>query len=382
MSQPCRSIDIITCEYPPDVGGVADHTRGLAASLAATGVDVHVWCPPGGTAVPADSGVVVHELPDRFGPEALRALQHGLDTRPSPRRLFVQWVPHGFGRRSLNVSFCAWVWRRAWLHHDRVEVMVHEPYLAFDRRRLRQSGAALLHRAMLATLLASASAVWLATASFEPYVRPYGLGRSLGFGWLPLPSPLTPTTDDGLVTRVAARWRHPVVAHFGTFNPLVTATLAPVIEQVLEARPDVTWLLIGRDGERFAAEIAACAPRVAARVIATGTLDVEALSAHVLAADVFVQPYPDGVTARRTTATALLAHGRAIVTTDGYLTEPFWRSDGGVRLAAAGDVRALAAATLDLLADAAVRATLADGARTLFARRFSTARAVAALQAG
>ena len=81
MSQPCRSIDIITCEYPPDVGGVADHTRGLAASLAATGVDVHVWCPPGGTAVPVDSGVVVHELPDRFGPEALRALQHGLQQR-------------------------------------------------------------------------------------------------------------------------------------------------------------------------------------------------------------------------------------------------------------------------------------------------------------
>ena len=31
----------------------------------------------------------------------------------APRRLFVQWVPHGFGYKSLNMPFCLWVWRRA-----------------------------------------------------------------------------------------------------------------------------------------------------------------------------------------------------------------------------------------------------------------------------
>jgi glycosyltransferase involved in cell wall biosynthesis len=375
------AIDIITCEYPPDVGGVADHTRGLAAALAAAGVGVHVWCPPGASAARCEPGVVVHVLPDRFGPAALQALQHGLGARPAPRRIFVQWVPHGYGRRSLNLPFCAWVLRRARLHRDRVDVMVHEPYLAFDRRRIRQSGAALLHRVMLTTLLAAASAVWLATASFEPYIRRYAFGRPLGYGWLPLPSPLAPTADLELVSCVAERWCSPVVAHFGTFSPLVTGTLAPVIEQVLAARPEVTWLLIGRDGERFAIDVARRAPHLADRIVPTGTLDADLLSAHVLAADVFVQPYPDGITARRTTATALLAHGRAIVTTDGYLTEPFWRDDDGVRLAAAGDTGALAAATLDLLEDPVARARLVTGAQAMFTRRFSTPRAVAALQA-
>ena len=172
-----------------------------------------------------------------------------------------------------------------------------------------------------------------------------------------------------------------MVAHFGTFNPLVTTMLAPAIVRVLDARPDAMWLLIGRDSERFAGEIARHAPHVADRVTATGTLDADTLSAHVLAADVFVQPYPDGVTARRTTATALLAHGRTIVTTDGHLTEPFWRTDDAVRLTPAGDPDVLAAAAIDLLGDPVARARLAGRATAMFARRFSSAGAIAALQA-
>jgi glycosyltransferase involved in cell wall biosynthesis len=375
-------LHVITCEYPPDVGGVADHTQGLAAALAAGGVAVHVWCPPGVGRPVETPGVTVHVLPDRFGPVALRALQRDLDLTPAPRRIFLQWVPHGYGRRSLNLAFCVWMLRRARAHGDRVEVMVHEPYLAYDRRHLRQSGAALGHRVMLATLFAAAARVWLATPSFEPLVRPYGLGRALGYSWLPLPRTLACTADSDLVARIAARWPAPVAAHFGAFGPLVTETLAPVIDRVVAARDDVTWLLIGRGSEQFARDLGTRSPRLADRLVPTGTLDAEALSAHVLAADVFVQPYPDGITARRTSAMALLAHGRAIVTTDGYLTEPFWRTDGGVRLAPAGDAAALADTTLRLLENDAERARLGAGAHRMFDCRFSTARAVAALHAG
>ena len=372
------ALHVLTCEYPPDVGGVADHTQALAGALATSGVAVHVWCPPASGPPARATGITVHVLPDRFGSQAVRALQHELDQAPAPRRIFLQWVPHGYGRRSLNVSFCAWVLRRARRHGDRVEIMVHEPYLAFDRRRLRQSGAALVHRVMLTTLLAAAARVWLATPSFEALVRPYGLGRRLEYGWLPLPSPLVRMANSDLVSRVGARWRAPVAAHFGAFGPLVTATLGEVIERVLASRGDVTWLLIGRDGERFARELTERSPRLADRLVATGTLDADTLSAHLLAADVFVQPYPDGITTRRTSATALLAHGRAIVTTDGYLTEPFWR-EGGVRLAPAGNAAALAETTIRLLDDAEERARLGLQARRIFDGRFSVSRAVAAL---
>ena len=48
MSATPGAFHLITCEYPPEVGGVAEHTRSVATGLAAAGVSVHVWCPPGG----------------------------------------------------------------------------------------------------------------------------------------------------------------------------------------------------------------------------------------------------------------------------------------------------------------------------------------------
>ena len=127
VSQPCRSIDIVTSGTPPTwaawpITRAASPPAWRRPALTCT-------CGVGreGSPVRSIRASWCTELPDRFGPEALRALQHGStrDLRPGGS---VQWVSHGFGRRSLNVSFCAWVWRRAWLHPTiRVEVMVHEP---------------------------------------------------------------------------------------------------------------------------------------------------------------------------------------------------------------------------------------------------------------
>ena len=46
-----------------------------------------------------------------------------------------------------------------------------------------------------------------------------------------------------------------------------------------------------------------------------------------------IQPYPDGVTSRRTSVMACLSQGRAVVTTAGRLTEPLWPASGAVALA-------------------------------------------------
>jgi hypothetical protein len=36
---------LVTCEYPPQVGGVSDYSLAVATGLAAAGQTVHVWCP-------------------------------------------------------------------------------------------------------------------------------------------------------------------------------------------------------------------------------------------------------------------------------------------------------------------------------------------------
>jgi glycosyltransferase involved in cell wall biosynthesis len=95
---------------------------------------------------------------------------------------------------------------------------------------------------------------------------------------------------------------------------------------------------------------------------------------------VFLQPYPDGASARRTTLLALLQHGRAIVTNCGPRTEPWWRESAAVELQPASPA-ALAAAVESLLDNAQARLDLSARARTMYATRFDASHTVAALLA-
>jgi hypothetical protein len=127
---------ILTCEYPPDCGGVGDYTAQVAAALAAAGDSVTVFCPPrprasGRTFQPgADSaGVELVGLDDVYG----RASRRTLDERLTRGRstILVQYVPTGFGLRGANIPWCRWLLDRAKRHGDDVHVMFHEPYFEF-----------------------------------------------------------------------------------------------------------------------------------------------------------------------------------------------------------------------------------------------------------
>ena len=115
------------------------YTGQLARALAAAGDDVHVWCPGG--ARPVARGVSVHAALGSHVAADLRRVDAQLDACPGPRRLLVQWVPHGFGYRSMNLWFCLWLARRA-----------------RARRPRRADGARAVHGVQLA--LADAHARW------------------------------------------------------------------------------------------------------------------------------------------------------------------------------------------------------------------------------
>src|SRR6266700_1765774 len=140
---------IITPEYPPQSGGVSDYTRLVAEGLAAEGDRVHVWCK---SAEDREGRPQAHSTVSVHRSES-HSLGKALDEFDPPRRLLVQWVPHGYGYRSMNLPFCLWLWNRSWRCGDRVELMVHEPFLAFGEGSWRQDAAALVHRLMTVILL-------------------------------------------------------------------------------------------------------------------------------------------------------------------------------------------------------------------------------------
>ena len=370
---------IIACEYPPQIGGVSSYVASVASGLGAAGHRVHVWCPRANGPRPEPPGVAVHGELGRFRPSDLRHVGRMLDAFSGPRRILVQWVPHGYGYRSMNVPFCLWVRQRA-RQGDCVDVMVHEPFLAFEGT-WKQKTAAAVHRVMTLILLGATRKAWISIPAWRRPLERYARGRQLGFGWLPIPSAVEPIDDPAGAASVRSRYASPgdhVVGHFGLHGRLTARPMKDVVPQLLARLERVAVLLMGQGSLTLRDEILSGHPDLAPRLHATGALTLPELSRHLQACDVLVQPYPEGITSRRTSTMAPLAHGKAIVTNEGPASEPLWRTSGAVSLVAAN-----AAAIVDeverLVGDPCVRAQMGARARTLYQELFDVRHTVDAL---
>jgi glycosyltransferase involved in cell wall biosynthesis len=294
----------------------------------------------------------------------------------------VQWVPHGFGYHSMNVWFCLWVARRAW-KGDQVELMVHEPYLEFRRGPIRHAAMSCVHRLMTIVLLAAARKVWMAIPAWERLLRPYALGRPVPMQWLPVPGCVAGENAASTAPsrlKYVADGRH-LLGHFGTYGAAVTGMLLERLPPVMNGSFSPSLLLLGSNGEAFRDVLIARFPWWKDRVHATGYLSPSDLSAHIAACDVFVQPYPDGITSRRTSAMACLSRGRPVVTTSGHLTEPLWAETGAVAIADVNDSSGFASAVVNLLGHVGARSVLSTRGQRLYAERFSIERIVTTLRA-
>jgi glycosyltransferase involved in cell wall biosynthesis len=372
---------IITSEYPPDVGGVSDYTRQVAEGLVRMGDEVHVWCPRAGD--PSGMhGLHIHPELGSIRPSDLRRLDDRLAEFPAPRRLLVQWVPHGFGYHSMNMWFCLWLARRA-RRGDEVELMVHEPYLEFRRGPVRHALMACVHRLMTVVLLRSARKVWMSIPAWERLLRPYALGRKVPMRWLPIPGCLaekSAASTAAIRLKYVAGGQH-LLGHFGSYGAAITSLLFDRLPQIMDGALTPSLLLLGAGSEQFRDALIAQHPSWSARVHAAGYLSASDLGAHIAACDLFVQPYPDGITSRRTSAMACLSRGRPVVSTSGHLTEPMWAETKAVAIADVTDSAAFSSMVVDLLADEDARAAMSVRGKHVYAERFSVSRIVNALRA-
>jgi Methyltransferase domain len=107
-------------------------------------------------------------------------------------------------------------------------------------------------------------------------------------------------------------------------------------------------------------------------VIRPGPADAATLSTHLSAGDLYLAPFHDGTSTRRTTFAAALAHGLPVVGTDGAQTDGLLRArPAACRLTPAADVGAFAAAAADLAASPELREELSRGGLALSAQALS-----------
>jgi len=364
---------IITCEYPPQRGGVSDYTRLVAQGLAEKGDRVHVWCPSTCSPEPHTAGVDVHRSLGQITVRDLMCVDKSLNEFPSPRRLLVQWVPHGYRYRSMNLPFCLWLWNRARRKHDEVEIMVHEPFLPFRGGTWQQAIAAAIHRVMILILLNGATRIWIAIPAWRDRLQPYMLGRRIPIQWLPVPSNVECSVNVAKIvdaTDTGSPGTQHTLGHFGTFGWPISKMLGPLVPELLRGYANRSLVLMGRGSTEFRLKIIEQNPDLATQISATGEVGAGELSYWIHKCNVMIQPYPDGVSSRRGTAMAALSHGVPIVTTAGSLTEDIWAQSGAAALVPPWDVNLFRDAVNNLLADEQKLNGMGSRATRLYLDRF------------
>ncbi|MBA3672047.1 MAG: glycosyltransferase family 4 protein [Gemmatimonadaceae bacterium] len=376
---------MITCEYPPMLGGVSDHSFLLARELARVGDTVEVWAPPGVSTPPGIPGVTVHVLPSLFGLDSLRLLRARLRELPAATRVLVQYVPTSFGWRMINLPFALFLYSQ---RRRGLDVYFHEVGFAIGRHQsMRRNVAGLVHVVMNWLTVRAASRVFVAIPEWATRLRRLGIRAPTHdrvVTWIPVPSNVPDRADmarvralrdDLLISGV----RH-VVGHFGTYGRYFMGVLPPAVSRILDEGADRVVLLIGRESDRCRAAVLEERPDLAARVVATAGLGPSEVSAHIAACDVMLQPYDDGVSARRGSLMAALALGRAVISNHGASTGPVWTQRRSVLLTETDDPSELAHAVGLLLNDPERRLELAAAGQVLHTEVFALVRGVARLR--
>ena len=367
--------DIVTPHYPPQTGGIADYTLLLARALHAVGDTVAVWCPIVAAGVPEPDGVRVFQVLERFTLNDVLALDRmWAAERARSRRILVMYHPHGFGWRSMNIPFCLWLWKRAAVNGDRIVVLLHERGIPFRQGPWKHDIVAGAHRIMLALTLQAAARVWTPVKAWVKTTRPWALGRRVSIAWLPVFSNIQPIENADQVVNTRNRFvgaGEVLVGHFGVCPLPITRQLDLVLPTLLRSQTKLKVLLVGIGTDHYANALRAAHPDVAGRIQGLGAVSPAEVSLCLQACDVLLQPYAEGVNARRTTAMAALANGVPMVTTHGRISEPLWRKLASVRTAPAGNAPAMIRAVEALLADLTGRESMSAAGRAYFEENFT-----------
>jgi glycosyltransferase involved in cell wall biosynthesis len=294
--------------------------------------------------------------PASYVPDGLPAARRVADTPPW---ILLQYMPFSYGRWGFAPGIVrdAMAIKRA--SGALLGVMVHEAWVAMDTWRTSLMGA--YQRMQLRSLLVLADVV---AASTESFARLFG-ARAVH---LPVGSNISPIA----MSRDAARKElgiedELVIALFGTSNPhrmlehSETALTALVAERGAD-KIRVLNLGAGARALRVPQEL---------DVLTPGGLPADDVSRHLRASDLLLLSFSDGVSTRRGTLMAGLAHGLPVVAVRGVSTDDvLLRHPDAITLTPVGDQRAFAQAVLDITSDPERLMRAGRAGRALYSTHF------------
>jgi glycosyltransferase involved in cell wall biosynthesis len=357
-------LHIIVPTLPPQLDGIGDYTAALAAQLAPR-ADVTLLTGDAFETTPIDGVRIVPAFRPMMPVSAAR-LAACVRADP-PDWLLLQYNPFSYGRRGLNLHLPrALRTLRRTLPRTRLAVMAHEVFVPIID--VKFAVMATWQRAQLGQLGRAADGLFF---SIQPWVRQFAR-------WFPgkpiLHLPVGSNIPRVAVSRQEARAELGftdedfVVGLFGTAH---VSRMLPLINDTLRALTRaghrVTLLYVGPNADIVRAHVSAVP------VLTEGVLPGAAVSRRFAAMDMYLAPFLDGVSTRRTSLMAALQHGVATVGSRGVWSDPLLlqEDENALLLADVKDESAFRQQALRLAGDAALRARLGTGAAQLFAREFA-----------
>ena len=224
-------------------------------------------------------GVTLHRVAgsggeDRFAPRALARIDRLLAELPRPRRLLVQYVPHAFGFKALNLPFALWLYRRQ--RREQITTLFHEVAFPWAARPwARTNLLAATHRAMAALVARASERRLVASQRWAELLGQVAPASRYPTTWQPVPSNVATDVDPAQVGALRAGLREgapptQVLGHFGSYGRLLRPHLHAIFPRALDLAPRAHLLLVGRAGVAFRAELVERHPRLGQRVHALG----------------------------------------------------------------------------------------------------------------
>jgi glycosyltransferase involved in cell wall biosynthesis len=352
-------IAIICPDYPParHEGGISHYTRCLSHQLAHSADEIYILTNAAYTGEETDGRIFVLKFSDPWNFAAVRQMKTTLQMRAIDL-INLQYSPVMY---STGFKF-SWPYLRRYFA---TTVSLHTLWGGSKINYL----AAMWLLATASGIIATNSEVLYLTRKFFPF---YHNKTRL----IPIGPNIVPETNKEAYAEISKKHlpdiNGPLLIHFGMPYPGKGLKVLLRATQILknEYHLDIHLVVIGGGGSESSQYIQERKNMAAAlglddRVIWTGRISAEAVSALVCQGDVVVLPFESGVSDRRGSLMAALVHQKAIVTTKPPIPMPLFNNGVNMVWPDNGDADTFAAIVYAVLKDKDLRHRLEEGAADL-----------------
>ncbi len=303
-------IALLSGAYPPAVDGIGDYTHLLAKAMAGRH-EVTVFTGIQNSFTAADRVSVLGVFhPSR--PATVTNLFPAVLQSAIPDRLIVQYNPFGFGPRGFNPWLPLTLARLR--KHVPISVMFHETYVPCESAA--QFAMRLWQIPQFFFLCRMADSLFASCDRWLPAIR-RASGREA------VSMPVGSNVERSRLSRGEARARLEigdntlVLGVFGSAHPSrLLDWISHAANRLQGGTPDILLLYIGADGEK----VRSClGPDV--RFLDCGLLPADAVGDHLMAMDMLLAPFIDGLSTRRGSVAAAFQHGIPVVSTSSAWTD-------------------------------------------------------------